>query len=64
MLQVPVKGDLDRALKRFKQKQARDGVPSECKKHECYISRGIRKREAKKEGIKNARKRNRANRND
>lgn len=64
MLQVPVKGDLDKALKRFKQKQARDGVPSECKKHECYMSRGKRRKEAEKEGIKNAKKRNRANRND
>ena len=49
MLQVPVKGDLDRALKRFKQKQARDGVPSECKKHESYMSRGKRRKEAEKE---------------
>ncbi len=59
MLQVPVKGDLDRALKRFKQKQARDGVPSEVKKREAYSKTGVQRREAKKEGIKNTRKRNR-----
>lgn len=64
MLQVPVKGNLDAALKRFKQKQARDGVPSECRKRECYDKPGVRRREAKKAGIKNARKRNRTNKND
>lgn len=57
--QVTVKnGNLDMALKRFKQKVARDGVPSECKKRECYDKPGVRRREAKKQGIKNSRKRN------
>ncbi len=60
--QVPVKnGNLDVALRKFKQKVARDGVPSECKKRECYDKPGVRRRNAKKEGIKNTRKRNRAN---
>ena len=37
MTQVTVKnGNLDMALRKFKQKVARDGVPSECKKRECY----------------------------
>ena len=37
--QVTVKnGNLDLALRKFKQKVARDGVPSECKKRESYIS--------------------------
>lgn len=59
---VPVKnGNLDVALRKFKQKVARDGVPSECKKRECYDKPGVRRRNAKKEGIKNTRKRNRAN---
>ena len=50
-VQVPVKnGNLDMALRRLKQKLARESVPSECKK-----------REEKKAGIKNAQKRNRAN---
>ncbi len=55
-------GNLDFALKKFKQKVARDGVPSECKKHEGYDKPGVKRRLAKKEGIKNARKRNKANR--
>lgn len=58
---VTVRGDLDRALRRFKQKVARDGVPSECRKREAYEKPGVRRRNAKKEGIKNSRKRNRAN---
>ena len=62
MTRVTVKnGSLDMALKRFKQKLARDGVPSEKRKREYYDKPGIRRREAKKAGIKNAQKRNRAN---
>ena len=58
---VPVRnGNLDMALRKFKQKQARDGVPSECKKREAYDKPGVRRRAAKKEGIKNTRKRNKA----
>jgi len=55
-------GNLDFALKKFKQKVARDGVPSECKKREGYDKPGVKRRLAKKEGIKNARKRNKQNR--
>ena len=63
MTQVAVKnGNLDFALKKFKQKVARDGVPSECKKREGYDKPGVKRRNAKKEGIKNTRKRNKANR--
>jgi len=63
MTQVAVKnGNLDFALKKFKQKVARDGVPSECKKREGYDKPGVKRRLAKKEGIKNARKRNKQNR--
>ena len=58
---VTVKGSLDQALRRFKQKVARDGVPSEWKKREAYEKPGVRRRNAKKEGIKNSRKRNRMN---
>jgi len=60
---VQVKGNLDLALKRFKQKVARDGVPSECRKREAYDKPGVKRRAAKKEGIKNTRKRARASRN-
>lgn len=60
MTQVTVKnGNLDFALRRFKQKVAKDGVPSECKKREGYDKPGVKRRNAKKEGIKNTRKRNR-----
>lgn len=63
MTQVTVKnGNLDMALRKFKQKVARDGVPSECKKRECYDKPGVKRRKAKKEGIKNTQKRNK-NRN-
>ena len=60
MTQVTVKnGNLDFALRRFKQKVAKDGVPSECKKREGYDKPGVKRRNAKKEGIKNTRNRNR-----
>ena len=59
---VTVRGNLDQALKRLKQKVARDKIPSECKKRECYDKPGVRRRNDKKEGIKNSRKRERANR--
>ena len=63
MTQVAVKnGNLDLALRRFKQKQARDGVPSEVKKRECYDKPGVKRRNAKKEAIKNAHKHNKGNR--
>ena len=60
---VPVKGNLDQALRRFKQKVAKDGIPTEWKKREAYDKPGVRRRAAKKEGIKNSRKRERSNRN-
>lgn len=62
MTQVAVKGNLDYALKKWKQKVARDGVPSECKKREGYDKPGVKRRLAKKEGIKNSRRRNKGNR--
>ena len=66
--QVTVKnGNLDLALRKFKQKVARDGVPSECKKRESYIKPGVARvarRAAKKEGIKNSKKRNRKDNRD
>ena len=63
--QVTVKnGNLDLALRKFKQKVARDGVPSECKKRESYIKPGVASRAAKKEGIKNSKKRNRKDNRD
>lgn len=54
-------GNIDGALRRFKMKVARSGVPSELKKRKHYEKPGVRKRNEKKEMIKNARKNNRKN---
>ncbi len=63
MTHVAVKnGNLDGALRRFKRKVARDGIPYEVKKREAYAKPGIKRREAKKAGIKNSRKREKNNR--
>ena len=48
MTEVAVKGNLDGALKRFKQKCSRDGIPSEVKKRKFYDKPGKRRREEKK----------------
>ena len=56
MTQVAVKGNLDLAIKKFNRQLARNGVPSECKKREHYSKPGVQRREAKKAGIKNSRK--------
>ncbi len=65
MAQVQVKnGNLDGAIKRYKQKLARSGVPSEAKKHDAYDKPGVRRRKAKKEAIKNARKNERKRRRE
>ena len=44
---VTVRGNLDQALRKFKQKVARDGVPSEWKKREGYVIAGVRSRAGK-----------------
>ena len=60
MTKVEVRdGDVDKALKRFKVKVARSGVPSELKKRKHYEKPGVKRREAKKEMIRNARKHHR-----
>jgi len=65
MTHVEVKnGNVEGALKRFKVKVQRSGVPSEMKKRRQYDKPGVVRREAKKEGIRNSRRRNRQNRND
>ena len=57
MTKVVVKnGNIDGALKRFKQVVAKSGIPSECKKREHYSKPGVQRREAKKAVIKNSRK--------
>ena len=60
MTKVEVRdGDVDKALKRFKVKVARSGVPSELKKHKFAENPGVRRRNELKEMIKNSRKKNR-----
>lgn len=61
MTEVTVKGNLDGALKKFKQKCARDGVLSEAKKRKFYDKPGVKRREEKKQNIINSRKRNKKN---
>ena len=63
MTRVDVKnGDLNGALRRFKMKVAKSGVPSELKKHKEYTKPGVKRREEKKENIKNSRKRDKRDR--
>ena len=49
-------GDIDKALRRFKVVVAKSGVPSELKKRKHYEKPGVKKRNEKKEQIKNARR--------
>ena len=57
MTQVVVKnGNVDGALKKFKQKVAKSGTPSEYRKREHFDKPGVKRRNAKKEAIKNSRK--------
>ena len=53
-------GNIDGALKKFKAKVARSGVPSELKKRKHYEKPGVKRREAKKEMIRHSRKANRS----
>ena len=55
-------GNVDGALKVFKQRNAKDGLLKEVKKREHYSKPGVKRREAKKAGIKNAQKRAKTNR--
>ncbi len=52
-------GNIDGALRKFKVKVARSGVPSEIKKRKCYDKPGVKRRKAKEEMIRNSRKRRR-----
>ena len=62
MIHVSVKNDnVDGALRVFKQKFAKSGVPSEIKKRKHYDKPGVVRRNEKKEGIKNSKRRARRN---
>lgn len=56
-------GNVENALKRFKQQVTKSGTLSEFKKREHYSKPGVLRREAKKNAIINSRKQNRKNRN-
>ena len=63
MTHVDVKnGNVEVALKKFKVKVQRSGIPSEMKKRKEYSKPGVVRREAKTEANKNARKKSRNNR--
>ena len=49
-------GNVDGALKKFKAKGARSDVPSELKKRKHYEKPGVRRRNEKKEQLRNAKK--------
>ena len=62
MTHVDVKdGNVEGALKRFKMKVQRSGIPTEMKKRKEYSKPGIVRREAKKEAIRNARQHSKRN---
>ncbi len=59
-MSVEVRGNLDFALKRFKNQVVKSGVLSKAKeRNEGYKKPGIQRREAIKNGIKNSRKKSR-----
>ena len=52
-------GNVDSALRTFKQKTVKAGLLKEVRKKESYMKPGEKRREAKKEAIKNSRRRER-----
>jgi small subunit ribosomal protein S21 len=53
-------GNVESALRTFKQKNIKDGLLKEVKKRESYIKPGEKRRNAKKEAIKNSRRKERS----
>lgn len=51
-------GNVDGALRMFKQKTVKNGLLKEVREREHYSKPGERRRAAKKEGIKNTRRKN------
>ena len=52
-------GNVDSALRTFKQKTVKEGLLKEVRKKESYMKPGEKRWEAKKEAIKNSRRRER-----
>ena len=61
MAKIPVRnGNVEGALRTMKQKNARDGLLKAVReRQEGYMKPGVKRRKAKKEAIKNARRNNR-----
>ena len=53
-------GNVDSSLRTFKQKTVKEGLLKEVRKKESYMKPGEKRREAKKEAIKNSRRRERS----
>lgn len=54
-------GNVDSALRTFKQKNVKDGLLKKVReREEGYMKPGVKRRKAKKEAIKNSRKRERS----
>ena len=53
-------GNVESALRTFKQKNIKDGLLKEVKKRESYIKPGEKRRNAKKEANKNSRRKERS----
>ena len=57
------KNGLESALRMFKQKTVKDGLLKEAReRNEGYMKPGVKRRKAKKEAIKNSRKKEKLNR--
>ena len=50
--------DVEFHLSKYKRSLAKSGVPSEVKKRQHHVKKGVLKKQAKEEGIKNTQKRN------
>jgi small subunit ribosomal protein S21 len=65
MTKVVVKnGNVDSALRMFKQKNIKNGLLKEVREREHYSKPGVKKRAALKESIKNSKKNNKKDRRD
>jgi len=55
-IRVPVKGNVDAALKKFKNKVAKSGLPGEVRRKREFIKPGVERKEKLKAAKKNASK--------
>ena len=65
MIKIMVKdGNIDNALRRLKVSVAKSGVPSKLKERKYYEKPGVKTRRQKEEMTRNARKKNKRNKNN